>query len=67
MLDGNPADVTLAVQAIQRHDGIFGALPRRVAFDDGFASRANLVSLKACVWSSVIAANLLTMARHVLT
>jgi IS5 family transposase len=128
VLAGNPADATLAVDAVKRHRGVFGRLPRQVAFDGGFASRANLEAIQECgvedvvfakgrglkvsemaksswvyrrlrnfragieagisflkrvfgldrctwsglpsfksyVWSSIIAANLLVMARHVL-
>ena len=128
VLDGNPADATLAIDAVERHREVFGKLPRQVAFDGGFASRANLEaikergvedvafakgrglevsemaksswvyrrlrnfragieagisflkrafgldrctwstlpSFKSYVWSSIIAANLLVMARHVI-
>lgn len=129
VLDGNPCDSTLVVDAVERHREVFGELPRQVAFDGGFASRANLEavkergvtdvafakgrglevsemaksswvyrrlrnfragieagisflkrafgldrctwstlpSFKSYVWSSVIAANLLIMARHVIS
>ncbi len=128
VLDGNPGDVTLVTEAIDRHAEIFGRPPRQVAFDGGFASKANLqtakergvtdvvfakrcglqvsemaksswvyrrlrnfragieggisflkrafglgrcswrslASFKSYVWSGVIAANLLVMARHVI-
>jgi IS5 family transposase len=127
--EGNPADSTLAVPMIERHEEIFGHTPRQTAMDGGFASKPNLVAIKArgvedvvfakkrnlevvemaksswvykrlrnfragvegtisflkrcfglgrCMWrgfesfksyawSSVIAANLLVMARHVLS
>jgi transposase, IS5 family len=44
--DGNPADSTLAVRATQRHAAVFGAVPERVAFDGGFASKNNLLEIK---------------------
>jgi IS5 family transposase len=47
VLDGNPADATLAVDAVERHQEVFGKLPKQVAFDGGFASRANLDTIKA--------------------
>jgi len=43
---GNPADVTLAPEMIDRHRAHFGAVPREAAFDGGFASRQNLATLK---------------------
>jgi IS5 family transposase len=46
VLDGNPADATLAIDAVERHREVFGKLPRQVAFDGGFASRANLDAIK---------------------
>jgi IS5 family transposase len=47
ILDGNPADSTLAEQVIDRHIKIMGQAPNQVAFDGGFTSKANLESLKA--------------------
>lgn len=44
--DGNPADSSLAVESVQRQDEIFDRVPRQVAFDGGFASKANLAALK---------------------
>jgi len=44
--DGNPADSTLAVEMMQRHEAVFGILPRQAAFDGGFASKANLAVIK---------------------
>lgn len=44
--DGNPADSTLAIGMVERHKGIFGKVPRQVAFDGGFASLKNLGELK---------------------
>jgi len=46
VLNGNPSDATLAVDAVDRHRRLFGRPPRQVAFDGGFASRANLDALK---------------------
>jgi IS5 family transposase len=46
VLDGNPCDSTLVVDAVERHRDIFGQPPRQVAFDGGFASRANLEAVK---------------------
>lgn len=46
-LTGNPADSTLAVTAVERQKAIYGRLPRQVSFDGGFASNANLSSIKA--------------------
>lgn len=45
--DGNPADATLATQMVERHQERFGAPPAEIAFDGGFASRANLEAIKA--------------------
>jgi IS5 family transposase len=47
ILDGNPADATLAQQMIDRHIEILMAPPKQVAYDGGFASRANLDAIKA--------------------
>jgi len=44
--DGNPADATLAVEMVERQHDIFDRVPRQVAFDGGFASKANLAQLK---------------------
>jgi IS5 family transposase len=43
---GNPADVTLAVEMINRQKEIFGKAPRQASFDGGFASRENLTVIK---------------------
>ena len=45
--EGNPADATLAIDMVERHQERFGAPPAEVAFDGGFASRANLEAIKA--------------------
>jgi len=47
ILEGNPADSTLAEQMIDRHIDILGKAPRQVAYDGGFTSKANLVAIKA--------------------
>ncbi len=47
VLEGNPADSTLAETMIDRHIEIIGHAPRQVAFDGGFTSRANLDVIKA--------------------
>jgi len=44
---GNPADSTLAVSMVERQKHIYGRAPRQVAFDGGFASKANLKDIKA--------------------
>jgi IS5 family transposase len=46
ILDGNPADSTLAEQMINRHIEISGKAPRQAAFDGGFTSKDNLKSIK---------------------
>jgi len=47
VLDGNPADSTLATQVIDRQIEILGKVPRQMAYDGGFTSRANLEAIKA--------------------
>jgi transposase, IS5 family len=44
--DGNPADVTLAVDMIRRHRKRLGNAPEQAVFDGAFASRSNLATLK---------------------
>ncbi|MCG8419988.1 MAG: transposase, partial [Proteobacteria bacterium] len=46
VLDGNPNDTTLAVDAIERVEQIYGQPPRQAAFDAGFRSTANLHKIK---------------------
>jgi len=46
VLDGNPADVTLATQMVERHKDHYDAAPSQVAFDGAFASRSNLREIK---------------------
>jgi transposase, IS5 family len=43
---GNPADSSMASTMIERHIEICGDAPKQVAFDGGFASRANLEQIK---------------------
>lgn len=44
---GNPGDVTWAVPLVQRHERLFGGVPRQVSMDGAFASKDNLADLKA--------------------
>lgn len=46
VLDGNPADSTLALNMVQRQGKIFDSVPLKAAFDGGFASKANLMQIK---------------------
>jgi IS5 family transposase len=45
--DGNPADATLMERMLHRNEDIVGKMPRQVALDGGFASKANLAHAKA--------------------
>ena len=45
--DGNPADSSLAGTMIERQIDIFGRPPLKASFDGGYASKANLQSIKA--------------------
>jgi IS5 family transposase len=47
ILEGNPADSTLAEQMIDRHIDILGKAPKQVAYDGGFTSKANLAAIKS--------------------
>jgi IS5 family transposase len=47
VLEGNPADSTLAKTMVDRQVEIFSRPPRQVVFDGGFASKVNLSDLKA--------------------
>lgn len=47
VLEGNPADSSMAAEMIERHIQQFGKPPRQVAFDGGFASKKNLREIKA--------------------
>jgi len=46
ILDGNPADSTLPVDAIRRQEAIYGRVPRTSSFDGGFASHGNNDEIK---------------------
>ena len=46
ILDGNPADSTLAETMIDRQVEIYERAPRQVAYDGAFSSKANLESIK---------------------
>ena len=46
VLEGNPADSSLAVDAVKRQENVYGQLPRQVALDGGFASKTNLADIK---------------------
>jgi len=47
VLEGNPADSTLATTMVDRQVKIFSRPPRQIAFDGGFASKLNLSEIKA--------------------
>jgi IS5 family transposase len=47
IVEGNPADSSMAVEMIDRQREIFGRPPRQVAMDGGFASNPNLTTIKA--------------------
>ena len=44
---GNPADSSRCLPMIERHAAIYGSMPQQVAFDGGYASKANLADAKA--------------------
>lgn len=46
VLEGNPADSDLTVKMLDRHKGISGRYPLKVALDGGFASKDNLEAAK---------------------
>ena len=46
ILEGNPADSTLADTMIDRHIAITGQAPKQAAYDGGFASKAGLDAIK---------------------
>jgi len=46
ILEGNPADSSLAVEAVRRQEEVYGRVPRQVALDGGFASKTNLADIK---------------------
>jgi transposase, IS5 family len=47
VLEGNPADTTLAKTMVDRQVEIFSRPPRQIVFDGGFASKENLAEIKA--------------------
>lgn len=47
VLEGNPADSTLAKTMVDRQTEIFSRPPQQIVFDGGFASKANLSEIKA--------------------
>jgi transposase, IS5 family len=47
VLEGNPADSTLAKTMVERQVEIFARPPRQIVFDGAFASKANLSDIKA--------------------
>lgn len=46
IVEGNPADVTLTREMLDRQQEIYGRYPLKVALDGGFASKANLAAAK---------------------
>ena len=46
VLEGNPADSTLAKTMVDRQSEIYAHPPRQVVFDGGFASKMNLSEIK---------------------
>jgi len=47
ILKGNPADVSLVEDMLNRHDQVYGRYPLKVALDGGFASKGNLQFAKS--------------------
>ncbi len=47
IVEGNPADVDLAIPMLDRQKEIYGRYPLKVCFDGGFASKDNLKQAKA--------------------
>ena len=47
ILQGNPADSTLAETMVERQVDLYGRAPRQAAFDGGFTSKPNLAALKS--------------------
>jgi IS5 family transposase len=47
VLQGNPADSTLAKAMVERQVEIYSRPPRQIVFDGGFASKMNLSDIKA--------------------
>lgn len=46
IVEGNPADESLAIHLVERQETLWGRVPRQTAFDGGFASKRNLYTLK---------------------
>jgi IS5 family transposase len=46
ILEGNPADSSLALEMMKRHRKIWGRVPEQASYDGGFASRPNLEAIK---------------------
>jgi IS5 family transposase len=64
VLEGNPADKTLAAEMISRHRDIFDEAPLAATFDGGFASKANLTQLKAMGVGAVVFSKRCGMSIH---
>jgi IS5 family transposase len=47
IVKGNPADSTLPLEMLDRHDQIYGHYPRKASLDGGFASKQNLEAAKS--------------------
>ena len=47
IVEGNPADTSLTVEMLDRHELIYGHYPQKVALDGGFASKENLKEAKS--------------------
>lgn len=47
IVKGNPADSTLTLDMLDRHEQIYGHYPLKVALDGGFASKRNLEAAKS--------------------
>lgn len=46
VVEGNPSDVNMAAELMDRQVGLYGRPPRQASFDGGFACQENLASLK---------------------
>ena len=46
IVKGNPADSTLTIEMLDRHERIYGRYPLKAALDGGFASKDNLQAAK---------------------
>jgi IS5 family transposase len=54
VLDGNPADSTLAIDTVKRLIEITGEAPHQIVFDGGFSSKQNLADIKDAGASDVV-------------